>query len=259
MIPLTISIVTYHDYDDVLKAIETIEKYTSIEKKIYIIDNSCLSKTDKKRMAFEKALSEFKEIEYIDSGKNVGFGSGHNLVLNKLDSKYHAIVNPDVTLKEDAFSKLIEYMETHEDCGMCIPKIVDEQGKIQEAYRKELTVWDMFVRFFIRGIFTHRVNEHCMKSMDYTVDFDVPFAQGCFLLIHTDLYKKIDGFDERYFMYLEDADLCKRVNEIKKVKYVPDCSVVHVWKQGSHKNLRLFRYHMQSMVRYFNKWGWKWK
>lgn len=259
MIPLTISIVTYHDYDDVLKAIETIEKYTSIEKKIYIIDNSCLLKTDKKRMDFEKALSEYRDIEYINSGKNVGFGSGHNLVLRKLDSKYHAIVNPDVTLKEDAFSKLIAYMETHEDCGMCIPKIVDDQGKIQEAYRKELTVWDMFIRFFIRGIFTRRVNEHCMKAMDYTVDFDVPFAQGCFLLIYTDLLKKIDGFDERYFMYLEDADLCKRVNEITKVKYVPDCSVVHVWKQGSHKNWRLFRYHMQSMVRYFNKWGWKWK
>ena len=256
---LTISIVAYNDYEDVREAIDSIEHYTNIPKQIYIIDNSCREKVDSDRTKFQWAIAKYKDVEYVDLKRNIGFGAGHNYVLSLLDSQYHAIVNPDVILKEDVFTKLIEYMDTHLDCGMCIPKIVDEQGKIQDAYRNELTVFDMLIRYFFRPFFKKRIEKQSLKDMDYTHDFQVPFAQGCFLLIRTNLYKKLNGFDDRFFMYMEDADLSKRVNEVDSVMYVPDCSVIHKWSQGSHKSLKLFKIHVQSMISYFNKWGWKWK
>lgn len=80
-----------------------------------------------------------------------------------------------------------------------------------------------------------------------------------FLVIRTELFKQIKGFDDGFFMYLEDADLCKRVNEVSKLMYYPGASVIHKWEQGSHKNRKLFKCHVQSMKYYFNKWGWKWK
>ena len=259
MCTLTISIVAYNDYEDIMNAVSSIEKYTSIDKKIYIVDNSCKEDEDLEKKSFVSFLSTYSDIEYIDTKKNLGFGKGHNMVLSKINSKYHAIVNPDVIVTEDSFSKLIEYMEENPSCGMCIPKIIDESGSIQEAYRKEITVFDMFIRFFFRKIFKKRIEEHCLKDMDYSKPFQVPFAQGCFLLIRTDLFKEINGFDDRYFMYMEDADLSKKVNERSSVMYVPFTSVIHKWSKGSHKNMRLFKIHVQSMFQYFNKWGWKWK
>lgn len=99
---------------------------------------------------------------------------------------------------------------------------------------------------------------HTLQDQDYTQPFQVPFGQGSFLVIRTELFKKLNGFDDRFFMYLEDADLCKRVNEISKLMYYPGASVVHRWEKGSHKNKKLLMYHIQSMRKYFEKWGYKW-
>jgi GT2 family glycosyltransferase len=199
---------------------------------------------------------KWKDVEYLDTGGNLGFGKGHNYVMDRLDSKYHAIVNPDILLTEDSLGKLIAYMD-EEDVGMVVPKLVDESGEMIKAYRRELTVWDMFIRFCCPGMFKKRKSYHTMDEMDYTKAFHVPFAQGSFLIVRTDLYRKLEGFDDRFFMYLEDADLCKRANEISAVWYYPDTTVIHKWEKGSHKSSRLLKIHLQSMYRYFKKWGWK--
>ena len=83
----------------------------------------------------------------------------------------------------------------------------------------------------------------------------VPFGQGSFLVVRTNLMKQLDGFDERYFMYVEDADLCKRINQVSTLQYFPYTSVIHLWEKGSHKNPKLMKWHIQAMVKYFKKWG----
>ena len=96
-----------------------------------------------------------------------------------------------------------------------------------------------------------------MQDMDYGKPFQVPFAQGSFLVVQTGLFQQIGGFDERYFMYMEDADLCRRVNMASSLLYCPDTEVIHKWERGSHKDKKLRRMHVESMIRYFSKWGWK--
>lgn len=253
---LTISIVAYKNYEDIMHAVESIEKHTdaSINKYLYIIDNSCYE--EKKKQEFIRFLKQWKDIVYIDTGDNLGFGKGHNYVLDRLDSKYHAIVNPDIILLEDSFKKIIEFMNRTQ-AGMVVPKLVDEEGVMIKAYRREVTVGDMFIRYFCPGMFQKRKSYHTMDEMDYTVTFDVPFAQGSFLVVETNLLKQLKGFDERYFMYMEDADLCKRVNEVSSIKYFPDTTVVHKWERMSHKSKQLFAIHLKSMYLYFKKWGFK--
>jgi len=90
--------------------------------------------------------------------------------------------------------------------------------------------------------------------LDYAKPFEVPFAQGSFLVIKTELFKKLRGFDERFFLYMEDADLCKRVNNVSNLLYCPETFVIHKWEKGSHKNFALFKLHVSSMVKYFLKW-----
>lgn len=257
---LTATIVAYKDYSDIRKTIESIEKYTnkSISKKIYIVDNGVAVSDPDEVRAFIDHIKKYDDVEYHDMNMNLGFGKGHNYVLPYLDSTYHAIINPDILLKHDALGIIVDYLDQNSDVGMCIPNITDVHGKRYDIYREEVTVFDMFIRMFCRGLFKKRKARHTMQYEDYSKPFQVPFGQGSFLVIRTELFKELNGFDERYFMYMEDADLCKRVNKRSKLMYLPYATVIHKWRQGSHKNKTLFKYHLKSMVQYFKKWGIKW-
>ena len=137
---------------------------------------------------------------------------------------------------------------------MVIPRIVDEEGNIQKVYRREISIQDMFIRMFCSKLFPRKMDEITLQGKDYSKPFQVPFGQGSFLVIRTELFKELDGFDDRFFMYMEDADLCKRVNQKSKLMYFPDTEVIHRWEKGSHKSIRLFKIHIKSMIKYFKKW-----
>lgn len=252
MTDISITIVAYNDEKDVRNAVCSIIEHTAtiIVKKIYIVDNS----TEPNEL--ESFAEQYEEVYYRKTEHNLGFGGGHNYVLSELDSKYHAIVNPDIILKEDSLGILMKFIEDR-GCGMAVPKMTDENGNFQAVYRRELTVWDMGIRMFLSTHFKERQAHHTMQDMDYAKPFQVPFAQGSFLVIRTGLFQKLGGFDSRYFMYMEDADLCRQVNKCSSLYYCPDTTVIHKWERASHKNGRLRRIHMISMFRYFCKWGWK--
>lgn len=252
MTDLSITIVAYNNEEDVTKAVCSIMEHTalSMSKNIYLVDNSTHPNT------LNALENRFPQVTYIKTERNLGFGRGHNQVLPLLDSKYHAIVNPDIILTEDSFSVLVDFLNKN-DYGMVIPKLLDTDGNLQAVYRRELTVFDMFIRFFLKKGFKKRKAHHTMQDMDYTKPFPVPFAQGSFLVVRTSLFKELGGFDDRFFMYVEDADLCKRVNACSSLYYCPDTTVVHKWEKGSHKDKFLRKEHIRSMFRYFNKWGWK--
>lgn len=257
MLPrLSVSIVAYNNYKQVETAVQSIETYTSPElaKTVFIIDNSEITANQE---LLKDRMCTYEDAIYISNQENLGFGKGHNVVIPRLDSDYHAIVNPDIEITEDVFSSILSYMEMNEHVGMVIPKVLDVNGDIQAAYRKDPTVLDMFIRMFCKSLFKKRQSDHTLHQMDYDKPFHVPFAQGCFLVVRTSLLKELKGFDDRYFMYMEDADLSRRINEKSCVMYYPGASVIHKWEKGSHKDFKLMRIHIQSMMRYFNKWGWK--
>lgn len=252
MIDISITIVAYNNQADVRDAVRSIMEHTNgrLSKKIYIVDNS----TEANQLS--SLAEEYEDVVYQRPGGNLGFGGGHNYVLPELDSQYHAIVNPDILLTEDSFFVLLSFLKQSQ-AGMAVPRLLDEQGNLQAVYRRDLTVFDMAVRMFLPSHFCKRQHYHTMQDMDYGKPFPVPFAQGSFLVIRTELFRELGGFDERYFMYMEDADLCKRVNDVSSLWYCPDTAVIHKWERGSHKDMRLLRIHISSMFRYFCKWGWK--
>jgi len=255
---LSVCIVAYRDEEDVLYALKTLDRYTNpeITKTVYVVDNS--EESESRQEAFRKRIECFPDAVYRKTEENVGYGRGQNTVLEELHSEYHCIMNPDVAFCQDAFSGILSYMDRHPSVGMVIPRILNENGKLQQAYRKDPTVFDMFIRMFCKGIFPKREADHSLQQEDYTRPFPVPFAQGSFLVIRTELFQKIGGFDGRFFLYMEDADLCRRVNREAELMYLPDTAVIHRWQRGSHRDLRLLRIHLRSMKAYFDKWGWKW-
>ncbi len=261
-VDVSASVVLYRDYETPVMMIESLEENTaaSLSKAIYVIDNSNIG-NDKKllkdRAAFVQKINIYPDVVYIDAQDNLGFGKANNLALQRANSDYHVFINPDIVFVEDTLSILFEYMQGNPDVGMVIPRMIDENGNLQFVYRQEVTVIDGLNRTLLRGIMKKRAAKHSMINMDYTKPFAVPFGQGSFLFGQTSLLKDLGGFDDRYFMYLEDADLCKQVNQKSKLMYVPYSTVIHKWEKGSHRNIYLMATHIRSYYAYFRKWGLK--
>lgn len=255
MSDITLSVVLYRDYDTPLEMIRSLSEYlpSSYSVRLYAVDNSGVESPEKDM--FLATLKSYPFVEYLDAESNLGFGAANNLALEKADSKYHVFVNPDIQFTSDALSALASFMDAHDEIGMCIPRMVDEEGNLLPVYRREVTVLDAFNRMFLKGRLAKREAVHTMAGEDYSKPFRVPFGQGSFLFGKTDLLKEIGGFDDRFFMYLEDADLCKRINGISSLWYCPDVKVIHKWERGSHKKLRLMKIHLASYWKYFKKWN----
>lgn len=251
MTDISITIVAYNNESDVRKAVCSILEHTpsDISKKIYIVDNSTQPNS------LEPFSEEHPEVIYDKTPENLGFGAGHNRVLPLLDSRFHAIVNPDILLTEDSFGILIRFLE-ETSAGMAVPRMVDAQGIPQKTCRRELTVLDLLIRHLPFG-FRKRRAFHTMQDMDYDSPFPVPFAQGSFLVLRTQLFRELGGFDEHFFMYVEDVDFCRRLNAVSSLYYCPRTTVIHRWEKASHTDKALRREHLRSILFYFHKWGWK--
>ena len=99
------------------------------------------------------------------------------------------------------------------------------------------------------------LREYAMLDKDLTKPFKIENCSGCFFGIRTKLFKELGGFDERFFMYLEDYDLARRVNEKAEIWYCPDAVVYHEWGRDSKRDHKLRLIHISSVIKYFSKWG----
>lgn len=268
--PISLSVVLYRDYRTPAAMIRSLMQFTDsrLQFQIIAVDNSNLDSGDPLAEERNRFVNEFSNDDvgpgaapiahrflYVDVHENLGFGRANNVALNMVNSQYHVFVNPDILFIDDTLTTLKSFMDAHPDVGMCIPRMVDTEGHPLKVYRRDITVLDAFNRMFLKNRLRKRDYWHTMSDEDYSKPFRVPFGQGSFLFARTKLLKQLGGFDDSYFMYLEDADLCRRVNQVSQLVYCPDAVVVHKWEQGSHKNPRLFKEHLKSYAIYFRKWG----
>lgn len=263
-VPISLSVVLYRDYQTPAAMIRSLMQFTDSELQFCIIavDNSDIHADDTLLADRDRFVSEFSKLDssthqfrYVDAHANLGFGKANNVALGMVDSQYHVFVNPDILFISDTLTSLQNFMNAHQDVGMCIPRMTDAEGNPLKVYRRGITVLDAFNRMILKNRLRKRDYWHTMGGEDYSRPFRVPFGQGSFLFARTDLLKRLGGFDDSFFMYLEDADLCRRVNQASQLVYCPDATVIHKWEQGSHKNFRLFIEHLKSYIIYFKKWG----
>lgn len=243
---ITASIVLYNENLNTLK--KTVESFlkTPLKKKLYLIDNS-----PKNTLKYHFTLPE---IEYIFVGENIGFGSAHNMVLDKIRSNYHLILNPDIEFSSQVIPSLIKELNNYSDVSFITPKVIYPNKELQYICRKHPTFFDLVnrkLKISKKDIFK---NEY--RNLDLNSSFHPEFIHGCFMLFKTQDFKKLKGFDERYFLYMEDADLCRKIDETGKKKlYFPNVEIVHQHQKGSSKSTKLFFYHLSSAIKYFLKWG----
>lgn len=254
MYKLTVSIVLYNNPIAMLKkAIESVLN-TSLDITLYLIDNS---PSDTLRALCDMDV----RIRYIHNPSNLGYGTAHNIAICesiKQERTYHLVLNPDVYFNAGVLEEIVEYMNSHPDVGLLMPKVLYPNGEIQYIAKLLPTPWDLFARRFVPiKSYLERLNRrYCLTFFDYLSIVEIPFISGCFMFIRTDTLKKIGSFDEHFFMYLEDADLSRRIGAVAKTVLYPHVHIYHEYERGAHKNIRLLWIFICSTFTYFNKYGW---
>ncbi len=249
---ITGCIVTYNNMSTIDNAVSSLLNCTAASFELFVVDNGSTDGTP------EHIEKNYPSVTVIRTDKNIGFGAGHNFIMDRLNSKYHVIINPDIIVKDDVISKMAEYLDGNSDIGLLSPEIRFPDGRLQILGKKNPSL-PYLVSSRLRGSGepSAKLREYAMLDADLTKPFDIENATGCFMFIRTDLFKEIGGFDNRYFMYFEDCDLTREVNRRSRAVYYPDATVYHEWGRESKKNFKLKLIQINSMLNYFVKWGLK--
>jgi GT2 family glycosyltransferase len=249
------SVVLYKNPPEMIEDVISSFLDTKLNVKLYIVDNSPtrLSLSLEKRPAF-----------YHYDGQNLGYGKAHNWSIQRCEpSKYFLILNPDVIISKGVIEELSQYLDRNPEVGMVCPRVLNKDNTLQYLNKRQPNLTDLFLRrFYVNGgmfgVLKRRLDHYEMRDVGYRDIHEVPFMTGAFMFCRTHILKKVGGFDPRFFMYFEDADLSRKFqDEGYKTIYYPYVNITHLWQRESQKRLRMALVFMISGMKYFHKWGWK--
>jgi len=219
---------------------------------LHVVDNS--------PVALESRLFANPRVVFTHNGANIGFGAAHNRAIKHacVDSDLHLILNPDIRFESNVLEQISTMFAKDPQLVVAMPKIVYPDGSLQRLCKLLPTPTDLLIRRFVplsrlRKKLDYRYEMHELSQDEVS---EVPTLSGCFLIARSSVLLEVGAFDERYFMYMEDVDLVRRLATKGKALYVPSTTVIHEYAKGSYRNYRLLSYHVRSAIRYFNKWGW---
>lgn len=251
---ITCSIVLFKNDPVVLrKAIDSVLQ-TTLSFKLVLIDNS---PTDDLRV-----LKNDSRIEYIFQDKNSGFGRAHNVAMKESLSlsKYHLVLNPDVSFHKGTLEQLYDFMEVNRQVGLVLPKVLDFNARMQHLCKRLPSPLDLILRRFgsnyFSKFFEKRLVRYEMRDKNYDEVFEAPSISGCFMFFRTEALQRTGLFDERFFMYMEDVDISRRMLYHYRNIYYPKVHIYHEHARESYKVNKLLFIHILSAIKYFNKWGW---
>jgi GT2 family glycosyltransferase len=230
---------------------------------VLVIDNAESADDRAATLAGVRAWpSQAGTIEVLAGHGNVGYGRANNLVLGRLRSDVHLVMNPDVELEPGALAAGMLALEAHPDVGLAAPDVVDESGARQWLCKRYPSALVLLLRGFapraLRAPFAKRLDDYEMRDVIGSAFVrGVPLASGAFMLVRTALFRALGGFDPRFFMYFEDYDLSLRVGREAAIAYVPDMRIVHHGGEASRKGVKHVAWFISSARRFFSRHGWK--
>lgn len=246
----SVSIVLYnHRLEDLRELLDVFVK-SMVVGRVWLVDNGGSSWA-------ESLAASVPKLVYIKSLRNAGYGSGHNQAIfsESGDFFYHIVSNPDVHLRVHDL-ELLHALVMERGDAILIPNIIFPSGERQCAAKLLPNPFNLIFRRFFPLLGRLLDRKYLLKDADYSAEFFAPSLSGCFMVCRHDALIRLGGFDERYFMYLEDIDLSRRLAALGGARFLPQVTVEHDFNRESYRNPRLLRAHMKSAFQYFNKWGW---
>lgn len=175
-----------------------------------------------------------------------GFGANHNAAFLRSHADWFCVINPDVELNDNPFPALLMALRCS-DAALIAPLVLNSLGQLEDSFRCFPKIRKLVLKFF-------SIN-HTQYPVDYYKDFcSVDWVAGMFMLFWADSFQNVGGFDERFFLYYEDADICTRLwKSSYPVMICTKAKVVHDAQRTSHRNFQYMKWHISSMVLYFWK------
>lgn len=250
---LSIIIVSWNVRDLLRKCLKSIyEKTQGIEFEVIVVDNA--SKDNSAQMV----LKEFPQVTLIASNENMGFARGNNMGLEQASGKYVLFMNPDMELVENSFPKLIELMNKDSQIALSTCQLIYPDGSLQRNVKNNPGTCDqILILLKLHHFFQPKcLKKYLAKNFDYSKEQEVKQIMGAFIFANAEIIKKPEGWDSSYFVWWEDLDLCKRVQDAGyKILYTPITKVMHYeakafeQQQSLEKQIRFNR----GMRIYFRK------
>lgn len=251
---ITACIVTYNSEKHIESVLDSLHGSTIANRmEITVVDNASSDRT------VTIVEENFNGVRLLKLPQNIGFGQGHNQALPYLSAPYHLIVNPDITIEPDVLERMIAFMDSRPDVALLTPKVLHPDGS-EQFLPKELPSVHYLLGGFLERLgrpFTSWRRRYTWQDRGVTEPAEHFFATGCFMMVRADAFKAAGGFDPRYFLYMEDADMTREMKKQGLTLYHPGLSVTHVWSRDSAHSFRSTLMHVKSMLQYFGKWGFR--
>jgi GT2 family glycosyltransferase len=249
---VAVSIVAYrHSREEIAGLLHSLSR-TQLSIQVTLVDNS---ETPDLRMIVEAAGAR-----YLHVPETVGFGAGPNLAMRETLSrtKCQAVINPDLSFHSDVLQALYDFMELHHDVGQVMPFVYSADGIEQRLAKRLPTPFDLFLRRFFgvfgKKVFSRHWDRYETRDLDLSVAREIPCLSGCFMFLRSSVLQQVGLFDERFFLYMEDFDLCGRIGSASK-----QCSTrrspLHTVTQKAPTKTSPLLLHLRPATLYFQNGG----
>jgi len=256
---VSIIIVDYNSLKDLKSCLQSIIAHTKRKFELFVISNSNYNEKLIKNLELE-----FPNVDFFFNKKNLGYAKAVNQGLRRGKGEYILILNPDTLLKSDVIAKMLNYMKENTKIGILGPKQIDMHGRVHTSCRTFITLSIMLLYRTPLNLFHFArkiIDRHFLKDFDFNKNREVDWICGAAMFARREALEDVGLMDERYFLYVEDMDWCRRFwQKGWKVVYFSEASIIHKAEYESTKNgfKGVFKkntwYHLSSLMKYWLKY-----
>ncbi|MDO8648562.1 MAG: glycosyltransferase family 2 protein [Candidatus Peregrinibacteria bacterium] len=253
-------VLNYRTPKEAVRCVQALLKQTIADRiSIIVVDNHS---EDDSIGTLRNRLSHFPNVRILESRENVGYARGNAVAIAQATGEYLLIINPDNELSPASVAAMIERLRRDSTIGIVAPKLVHDDGSVRSSARSFPSLFDVLIkRSPLQSLFPRKMERYLHARALPNREREVDWVVGTCMLMERSLYKHLGGFDERFFLFFEDMDLCRRCRKAgKRVVYFPEAVALdrkHRLSEGGPLSLitkRVGRAHIASAMRYFWKW-----
>ena len=232
---ISVIIINFQSEDLIKSCLNSLKKVFGNEAAIYIVDNS----EDSSKL--DELHSFNKNITVISPGNNIGFAKANNIAANQTKTEYLLFLNPDTVILEDFLSPILNFIEQNKNIGACAPMLVYENMKYQSSTGfRAGTAYEFLEAFMLITIFRKLFRFIKRRFFKNGLPIEVGWVSAACMILRKDVFDKVSGFSEDYFLNYEDIDLCRRIEDAGyKNYYFPAQKCVHLDHRSFKNNFEV--------------------
>ncbi len=272
MTGLSVGFVTWHTpkgvlasfLDSLAEAVETLVRRTPMPVSIYAICNDVAQDVQAVEAMIDPYAVSAGDVRwhFVQGHGNIGYGAAQNLAIRRTDAEFHLMCNPDLVMAPDVLLEAVRFLEAHPGAVLAAPQGFDAEGRYARLAKRSPTLLALALRALSvepsNGPLGRRVATYVYDEvLPAEAPAPIELASGCFMVARTAALKAIDGFDEGYFLYFEDFDLCRRLAPQGGIYELPMAKITHYGGHTARRGIvRTLRF-VRSGCRYFSRHGWR--